>query len=204
MRYNRRNIDLDRLTAFKQNLRRRRNIDLDRLIAFRRNSPKQEIDLDRLSAFSRFKRSAIRNRDYVQPFLRRNPAPDGSAWGPHLYNPLEDDKHEFKDDSHYKKIASKLRRNPFRFNPEDDMDSDLSLLGYRSNPECSDCEETPCMCIKEYRYNPLTCDNCEQHICDCGKRPSRMMRRRSNPSNSCNDCGLRFGLHARVCSRRNW
>ena len=42
---------------------------------------------------------------------RRNPDPDGNPWGPSLYNPLEDDHHQFKDDSIYRHIASRFRRN---------------------------------------------------------------------------------------------
>lgn len=42
-----------------------------------------------------------------------NPDPNGKPWGPKLYNPLDDDNHPFKNESHYTSIISKLyRRNP--------------------------------------------------------------------------------------------
>jgi len=43
---------------------------------------------------------------------RRNPDPEGEPWGPELYNPLEDNDHQFKDDSVYRSISSRFRRNP--------------------------------------------------------------------------------------------
>ena len=43
---------------------------------------------------------------------RRNPDPDGKPWGPSLYNPLHDNFHEFKDDSSYRDMSSRYRRNP--------------------------------------------------------------------------------------------
>lgn len=46
--------------------------------------------------------------------FRRNPDSSGNAWGPSLYNPLNDIDHPFKDESHYQKMISKLRRNPFK------------------------------------------------------------------------------------------
>lgn len=86
-------LDFDRLSLF----RRRRNIDMDRLSSFRR---RRNIDIDRLSSFRHRRR------------WRRNPAPNGTAWGPDLYNPLEDKDHNFKNDSHYRKYLAKSRRNP--------------------------------------------------------------------------------------------
>jgi len=54
---------------------------------------------------------------------RRNPDPDGNPWGPSLYNPFEDDHHEFKDDSVYRNMISRFRRNPCSC----------------GDPECPDC-----------------------------------------------------------------
>jgi len=71
----------------------RRNLDPDRLLASRQ---RKNLDVERLTAFS------------------RNPDPTGQPWGPSLYDPLGDNDHNFKDESHYKKIISKLRRNPYR------------------------------------------------------------------------------------------
>lgn len=89
----RHNIDPTRLTAFK----RRRNIDPTRLTAFKK---RHNVDPTRLTAFRR------------NPY-RRNPDPDGKPWGPQLYNPLMDNNRKFKNEGHYKKMISKLRRNPW-------------------------------------------------------------------------------------------
>jgi hypothetical protein len=92
----RRNIDPMRLTAF----RRRRNIDPMRLTAFRRQ--RRNIDPTRLTAF---RRNPTR--------YRRNPCPEGRPWGPKLYNPLKDTNNKFKNERHYTRMISKLRRNPW-------------------------------------------------------------------------------------------
>jgi len=44
---------------------------------------------------------------------RRNPDPDGKPWGPQLYNPLTDNNRKYKNEGHYKRMISKLRRNPW-------------------------------------------------------------------------------------------
>jgi len=73
------------------------------------------------------------------PEYRSNP-----DWGPTLYNPLDDDNHDFKDDSHYEKTIAKLRRNPDsrcsrcgkvrRFNPEEGTGLFTSLFARRNPP----------------------------------------------------------------------
>lgn len=196
MRYNRRNLDLSRLQAFKS---RRRNLDLSRLSSFR---ARRNIDLERLYAFRQ--NPSIRPKSYIDTVsFRRNPAPDGKPWGPSLYNPLEDTNHEFKDDSHYKKVISKLRRNP---SPE--------CLKCGSYGDCVECR-TAEMPWTRNRFNPsselTSCENCGWADCDCSTQstPKRNLRRR-NPidrnihEDGCSSCGLRFGLHARTCSRRDW
>jgi hypothetical protein len=142
-------LDPTRLTS----LRRRRNIghrpiDTSRLTLLRRN-----LDAGRLTA--------LRRRNLV-PYststtYRSNP---DKNWGPTLYNPLEDNDHAFKDDSHYQRTIAKLRRNPgpldqnicsdcgLRRNPDttfcacgDTMDRDCN-----GDPRCSTCDGPCLMC----------------------------------------------------------
>jgi hypothetical protein len=105
----RRNIDPMRLTA----LRRRRNLDTRRLTSFR---GRRNLDPRRLTSFrgrrnldptrlTAFRRNPIR--------YRRNPCPEGKPWGPDLYNPLKDTNNKFKNERHYARMISKLRRNPW-------------------------------------------------------------------------------------------
>jgi hypothetical protein len=96
----RRNVDPERLLCFNK----RRNVDPERLLCFNK---RRNVDPSRLLAFRK-------NRCQCSCHRKRNPAPDGSAWGPNLYNPLIDKKHEFKDERHYKRLVSNLHRyNPY-------------------------------------------------------------------------------------------
>ena len=122
-RYRRRNVDVGRLSAFRRRGRlRRSNIDVDRLSAFRRRRRRSNIDVTRLSAFRHRRNNVDVGR--LSAF-RKNPDPEGRPWGPELYNPLKDKNHKFKDDSHYVKLISKLRRNP------------LPKMSGRRCPECN-------------------------------------------------------------------
>ena len=113
----RRNLDPSMFTAFNQRQRshRRHNIDPTRLIAFNRRGRgrsrrRHNIDPRRPAAFGHYRRnpSAISSGRY-----RRNPDPSGNPWGPKLYNPLVDTENKFKNERHYTKMISKLRRNPW-------------------------------------------------------------------------------------------
>lgn len=108
------NLDTNRLLAF-----RRRNIDTSRLIAF---NPERTARWSPCAACGKATCGCGCAGDPMacmcpgfQRGWRRNPAPNGDPWGPKLYNPLEDDDHEFLDDSHYQRTISKLRRNPRRW-----------------------------------------------------------------------------------------
>ena len=124
-------LDPTRLTSLRRRNIGHRPIDTSRLTLLRRN-----MDTNRLTALRR----------NLEPYststtsFRSNP---DKNWGPTLYNPLEDDDHAFKDDSHYQRTIAKLRRNPvsefdtcpdcgLRRNPNDD---DENAVFDRRNPE---------------------------------------------------------------------
>jgi hypothetical protein len=113
-------LDTSRLTSLRRrNIGRRpllpRTLDTSRLTSLRRN-----MDASRLMAFRR----NLRPYSTSNTGFRNNP-----DWGPTLYNPLEDDDHAFKDDSHYERTIAKLRRrNPVYSNT-------CPSCGLRRNPE---------------------------------------------------------------------
>ena len=125
----RRNIDPTLLIAFNRRGRRynprRHNLDPTRLTALRRRN--RAIDPTRLTAFGRSRRNHRSHRRHNMDLTRltafgrrrnpggyrRNPDPEGNPWGPKLYNPLEDTNNKFKNERHYTKMISKLRRNPW-------------------------------------------------------------------------------------------
>lgn len=117
---------------------------------------------------------------------RRNPDPEGNPWGPSLYDPLKDKKHSFKDDRHYKRVASRLRRNPSPRGitaPELPINVPIQFnvgADYARNP-CS----KECGCL-----HPCNCDS---------SLTSHRKLLRRNPSPGCVSCGLRFGIHRRGC-----
>jgi hypothetical protein len=112
-------LDPTRLTALRRNPRRllkrssrrtpfqhygRSNLPRRRRKLFRKHRKNLPSRLSRLSA-----------RSWGSPSrrFRRNPDPDGNPWGPQLYNPLKDRRHKFKNEAHYKKMITRLRRNPW-------------------------------------------------------------------------------------------
>lgn len=125
-----RGLDTRRLTALNprplgRSLPARRGLDTRRLTSLRNprhfGRPmfnRSRMDTTRLMSFRR------NLEPYSTTAYRYNP-----DRGPQLYNPLEDDNHEFKDDSHYEATIAKLRRNP---------DSECEYCpdcGLRRNPE---------------------------------------------------------------------
>ena len=66
--------------------------------------------LPRLKGRKMFRSSRMKSKPRR---YRRNPCPEGKPWGPQLYNPLTDDNNKFKNERHYKRMISKLRRNPW-------------------------------------------------------------------------------------------
>lgn len=177
--------------------RMRRNLDLERLSALRN----PDLELDRLQALRRNPRN-LKRKSYLDSIsFRRNPAPDGTPWGPSLYNPLEDSNNTFKDDKHYKKVISKLRRNP---DPES-----LPWSRNRANPSCScGCLDCKCQSSRRFNRNPVECSDCGESNCLCQPIKGRLLRRRNPERNfhadGCSSCGLRFGLHSRMCTRGDW
>lgn len=118
-------LDTSRLTSLRKNLIRRPvngrgTLDTSRLTSLRRN-----MDTSRLTAFRR------NLRPYSTSVTGYRSNPD-EKWGPTLYNPLEDEDHAFKDDSHYERTIAKLRRR----NPHSMHNSEICPdCGLRRNPE---------------------------------------------------------------------
>ena len=112
-------LDPTRLTLLRKS-RRRRNLDPVRLTSLRRRNHWRRRNLDPVRLTSLRRRNSIRRNPFNrwvprQRFsrFRRNPDPHGNPWGPQLYNPLKDDRHKFKNESHYNKMIARLRRNPW-------------------------------------------------------------------------------------------
>jgi len=77
------------------------------------------------------------------PAFRSNPAPDGSPWGPELYDPLNDKNHPFKDESEYQRAIKPFykRRNPvdeLEHELEHDLDDDVTPMSMSSNEDLMD------------------------------------------------------------------
>jgi hypothetical protein len=111
LRRRRLNLDPTRLTAFSRNRRhrghRRNSLDPTRLVAFRRRNSY------RRNPCGSSRRKPYRRNPYRRNPYRRNPDPEGKPWGPQLYNPITDSTNKFKNERHYTKMISKLRRNPW-------------------------------------------------------------------------------------------
>jgi len=71
-------------------------------------------DFAKAKLMSLLKVSSRRNPWRRNPW-RRNPDPNGEPWGPQLYNPLRDQNHDFRDESHYHQMIAKLKRNPYHW-----------------------------------------------------------------------------------------
>jgi len=99
----RRRNPVSELSGYQKPILRRNYIHPSQLVALRRNPTKY------CPRCGKLKRAYNRN-----PWSRRNPDPSGKPWGPTLYNPLIDKNHPFKDESHYQKMISKLKRNPYQ------------------------------------------------------------------------------------------
>lgn len=157
-------LDTSRLTSLRRRNTGRKPLDTSRLTSLRRrNLGRKPLDTSRLTSLRRRNMDTSRLmafRRNLKPYststtgYRNNP---DAAWGPTLYNPLEDDNHAFKDDSHYERTIAKLRRNPYDrhlpgkwqlADPQEDQrqqslrESLDEISGYELNPDeetCPDC-----------------------------------------------------------------
>ena len=165
-----RNLNSSRPTSLRRRNLGRKTLDTSRLTSLRRHNTsrrptitgRRPLDTSRLTSL----RGRRRNLEpYSTTAYRLNPEEE---WGPTLYNPLEDENHAFKDDSHYERTIAKLRRNPYYDRP----------LPGKWHPSFADPQEEQRQQrmresmeeISSYELNPDELNPDEATCPDCGKR----------------------------------